>query len=48
MNYNKNFHSPAHPDELVNGTAEGHPSWKELYPNLGDKKCEFADSKFIN
>lgn len=35
--------SPAHPDELDNGTAKKHKSWKELYPDNGDKKVEFAD-----
>lgn len=35
--------SPKHPDELIKNTADGHPSWKEMYPNLGDRQCEFAD-----
>ncbi|CRL00137.1 CLUMA_CG013414, isoform A [Clunio marinus] len=37
------FNYPAHPNELIDGTAENHESWNELYPNIGDRKCEFAD-----
>jgi tRNA (guanine-N7-)-methyltransferase len=37
------FCSPKHPDELVNGTAENHPSWQEMYPNIANPNCEMAD-----
>lgn len=36
------YSSPRHPDELKEGTDE-HQSWKDLYPNIGDNKVEFAD-----
>lgn len=37
------FCSPAHPDELINGTAKKQKSWKQLYPKIDDRQCEFAD-----
>lgn len=37
--------SPAHPDEMVDGTIKNHESWAQLYPNIGEKKVEFADSE---
>lgn len=36
------YSSPRHPDELKEGTEE-HQGWKDLYPNIGDNKVEFAD-----
>lgn len=39
--------SPSHPDEMIEGT-DTHPSWKELYPNIGDRKCEFVDSELTD
>lgn len=35
--------SPSHPDELYGKPENGHQSWAELYPNIGDRKCEMAD-----
>lgn len=42
-----NIFSPAHPDEMINGTVKKHESWAKLYPNIGDKRVEFADSELI-
>jgi len=37
------FNYPAHPDQMIDGTVENHQSWKQLYPNIGDRRVEFAD-----
>ncbi|KAL7029597.1 hypothetical protein ACKWTF_006292 [Chironomus riparius] len=34
---------PINPDELDQDIGTNHPSWKELYPEIGDKKVEFGD-----
>lgn len=39
--------SPSHPNEMIEGT-DTLPSWKELYPNIGDRKCEFVDSELTD